>query len=166
MTQVLVLNQDYQAITVCDVERAIVLVLTEKANMVADVADRKLRSVREEFLFPSIIRLNCYVRLPFKKVSLTRENIFRRDGHECVYCGSDQKLTLDHVMPRAQGGRTVWRNLVTACYKCNSEKGDQTPEEAGLVLKVQPFRPSFIMYLSRFSGRINDDWKPYLLMHG
>lgn len=162
--QVLVLNQDYQAISLCDPERALVLVMLRKAEMITDVPERRFRSVSEEFSFPSIIRLYRYVKLPFKKVSLSRQNIFKRDGNRCVYCGSRERLTVDHVVPRAQGGRTVWNNLVTACYKCNSQKGDLTPEQAGMPLAYQPFRPSFIMYLSKYSGKVKEDWKPYLLM--
>lgn len=162
--QVLVLNQGYQAITVCDVERAIVLVMLRKADLVADVSDRKLRTVKNTYPYPSIIRLHAYVNLPFKKISLTRQNLFKRDGFHCVYCGSGEHLTMDHVIPRAQGGRTIWKNLVTACYSCNSQKGNLTPEQAGLEVSSPAYRPNFIMYLSRFSGRIEEDWKPYLLM--
>ena len=164
MAQVLVLNQDYQAISLCAPERAIVLVLMKKAELVSDVTSQKMRSVKQEFKFPSVIRLHQFVYLPFKKVALTRENVFKRDGHECVYCGSTKNLTLDHLVPRAQGGRTIWNNLVTACYSCNSEKGDMSLEQSGFDLKTKPYRPSFIMFLSQFAGQVNDDWKPYLLM--
>ena len=165
MAQVLVLNQDYQAISLCAPERAIVLVLMKKAELVSDVETRKMRSVKREFKYPSVIRLHKYVYLPFKKVSLTRDNVFKRDGYECVYCGTDKNLTLDHLVPRALGGRTIWNNLVTACYTCNSEKGDRPLETSGLVLNSKPYRPSFIMFLSQFAGNINDDWKPYLFIN-
>lgn len=161
---VLVLNQDYQAVSLCDVQRAMVLLILKKAELVADVADRKLMTVKAAYPYPSIIRLRSYVYLPFQKVSLTRQNLFKRDGFRCVYCGSGEKLTMDHVIPRAQGGKTTWKNLVTACYKCNAQKGALTVEQAGLQLHLSPFRPSFIMYLSRYSGRLQEDWKPYLLM--
>jgi len=164
MQHVLVLNQNYQAISLCTPERALVLVLLSKAEMVAEVADRKLRSVRAEFDFPAIIRLRSYVNLPYKKVSLTRQNLFKRDGHKCVYCGSHQNLTMDHVLPRAQGGRTSWSNLVTACQKCNMRKGNMIPEEAGLSLPYQPYRPNFLMFVCRFSGDVHESWKPFLLM--
>ncbi len=162
--QVLVLNQDYQAISLCTPERAIVLVLLEKAEMVADVTHRKMRSVSMSFPFPSVIRLRAFVSLPYRKVALTRQNIYKRDGGQCVYCGSTHNLTLDHVVPRTQGGRTTWNNLVTACQKCNAEKGPLSPEEAGMEMAHRPFRPSFLMFVSRFSGRIQEPWKPYLLI--
>lgn len=164
MQHVLVLNQNYQAISLCTPERALVLVLLRKAEMVAEVLGRTFRSVREEFSFPAIIRLRTYVHLPYKKVSLTRQNLFKRDGHKCVYCGTHDNLTMDHVIPRAQGGKTNWGNLVTACRKCNMQKGNMTPEEAGLQLPYKPYRPNFLMFVSRFSGDIHESWKPFLLM--
>ena len=162
--QVLVLNQDYQAISLCDPERALVLVMMHKAEMIADVAEKRLRSVKTEFQFPSIIRLLAYVRLPFKKVYLTRHNVMKRDGFACAYCGSTKNLTLDHVLPRAQGGQTTWNNLITACYSCNSQKGDRTPDQAMMPLLRKPHRPSFIMYLSQFSGDVHAPWRPFLYM--
>ncbi|MEO0895554.1 MAG: HNH endonuclease [Bacteroidota bacterium] len=164
MNQVLVLNQDYQAISLVDFQRAFILVLLKKADTVETYTDQKIRTVKAEFDFPSVIRLTSYVNLPYKKINLTRHNIFRRDGNRCVYCGSRERLTLDHVIPRAKGGRTTWNNLVTACYKCNSKKGDLDLQDSGLELKTQPYRPSFIMFLSQFSGKIDQSWKPYLLM--
>jgi len=163
MTNVLVLNQDYQAISLCDVNRALVLVLMKKAEMVTDVESRRIRSVNREFQFPSIIRLYQYVNLPYQKVRLTRHNIFKRDGNKCVYCGNTERLTIDHLIPRADGGRTTWDNLVTACEKCNAQKGKMSVEQAGFSLDYQPFRPSFIMFLSNFS-KVNEDWKPFLMM--
>lgn len=164
-TKVLVLNQDYQAISVCTAERAFVLVYLNKAELISNNQTRKIRTVSSEYSFPSIIRLNRYIQLPFKKVALSRQNIFKRDGHECVYCGTRGNLTVDHVMPRSRGGRDSWHNLVTACQRCNTEKGDQTPDEAEMNMTHQPFRPSFIMYLRDFNGKVVDEWKPYLLMN-
>ncbi|MEM6348130.1 MAG: HNH endonuclease [Bacteroidota bacterium] len=162
MTQVLVLNQDYQAISVCKAEKALILVLGQKAELINDVADRKFRSVKRDFQFPSIIRLYRYVPLPYRKVALSRENIFRRDGYRCVYCGSKYDLTLDHLIPSSKGGRTSWDNLVTACRDCNSHKGDLSLEDSGLELDFKPFRPSWIMFLRQFAGLVREDWKPYL----
>ena len=161
---VLVLNQDYQAIGVCSVERAFILVLLKKAEMLSDNPSRKLRSVGNDFQFPSIIRLYRYIHIPYKKVNLSRHNIFKRDSNRCVYCGSKDSLTLDHVKPKSAGGRDSWDNLVTACQKCNSRKGNMTPEQAGMEMLSRPFRPSFVMFLSNFSGNVREDWKPYLYM--
>jgi 5-methylcytosine-specific restriction endonuclease McrA len=161
--KVLVLNQDYQAIGVCSVERAFVLVYLRKAEMVDRLTNKVLHSVRQEFAFPSIIRLFSYVRVPFRRVALSRANIFRRDLFQCVYCGSRQHLTLDHVVPRSHGGRDTWENLVTACQTCNTKKGNRTPEQAEMDMNRKPFRPSYIMYLSNFSEKVHETWRPYLM---
>jgi 5-methylcytosine-specific restriction endonuclease McrA len=160
--QVLVLNQDYQALQVCGHQDAFVLVLLDKAELIAQHPQQKLRTVRAEYPWPVVIRLRNYVRLPYKKIALTRQNVFRRDGHRCVYCDSREDLTLDHVVPRAKGGPTQWHNLVTACRRCNSQKGDLALEEVGFQLRNQPFRPGFIMFHSRLSGQIQEAWKPFL----
>jgi len=161
---VLVLNQDYQAIGICSVERAFVLVLLKKAELLSDNPNRRLKSIQQDFRFPSIIRLQRYVNIPYKRVNLSRHNIFKRDRNRCVYCGSKDALTIDHVLPKSMGGRDSWENLVTACQKCNAKKGNMTPEEAGMNMRHQPFRPSFVMFLSNFAGEVREDWKPYLYM--
>lgn len=161
---VLVLNQNYQAIGICSVERAFVLVLLSKAEMLSDNPQKRLKSIQREFKFPSIIRLQRFVKLPYKRVNLSRHNIFKRDNNQCVYCGTKDALTIDHVVPKSTGGRDSWENLVTACQRCNAKKGSMTLEEAGMDLRHKPFRPSFVMFLSNYSGGVRDDWKPYLYM--
>ena len=165
LAQVLVLNQDYQAISLCEPNRALVLIILKKAELVADDVSQRFRSVNKEFKFPSVIRLFNYYHVPYRKVALTRHNIFKRDNNRCVYCGSTDKLTIDHLIPKSQGGGYSWLNLVTACYKCNSRKGNLSPEQAGMNMRRKPYRPSFIMFLSQFSGNIHDEWRPYLLMN-
>lgn len=161
---VLVLNQNYQAIGICSVERAFVLIFLRKAELLSEVPTQRLRTINQDFRFPSIIRLYRYVAIPYKKVNLSRHNIFKRDQLRCVYCGSPETLTIDHVIPKSMGGRDSWDNLVTACQRCNSKKGNLTPEQAGMKLSRKPFRPSFVMFLSSFSKNIREDWKPYLYM--
>lgn len=159
---VLVLNQDYQALSVCSVERAMILVWLQKAELVADRADRMLHSARDSFPWPTVVRLKRYIRVPYRRVLLTRRNVLRRDRHTCQYCGSTERLTLDHVMPRSRGGKDAWDNLVAACTPCNNKKGNHTPEEAGMPLKRRPFRPSHAMYMRDLVGTLDDTWKPYL----
>lgn len=162
--KVLVLNQDYQAIGVCSAQRAFVLVLLNKAEMLHTYEHLKLRSVNKNFRYPSVIRLFRYIRLPYRQVSLSRNNIFRRDNYSCCYCGATSNLTLDHVVPRSMGGRDTWTNLVTACQDCNAKKGNHLLEETDLELRQQPFRPSFILYLRDYSGKVNKSWLPYLML--
>ncbi len=160
--KVLVLNQDYSALTVCSVEKAFILVYMNKAELVSRSQSHFLRTVSTTFPLPSIIRLHRYVHLPYKGVVLSRHNVFKRDNHQCQYCLDTEELTLDHVLPKSRGGKSTWDNLVTACKRCNSKKGDFTPQEAGMGLVQSPYKPSFIMFLRDFSGHVEEDWKPYL----
>jgi 5-methylcytosine-specific restriction endonuclease McrA len=160
----LVLNQDYQAVSICTVERAFVLVFLRKAELVHDLPGRALRSPGTDYRFPSIIRLFNYVQVPYRRVALSRANIFRRDGFQCAYCGTRANLTIDHVLPRSHGGRDAWENLITACQSCNTRKGNRLPDDAGMPLLRKPFRPSYIMYLSNFTGKVQLEWRPYLMI--
>ena len=159
---VLVLNADYQALSVCTVERAVGLVFLHKAEVVEARADRVLRSIRSSYPWPSVVRLTRYVRVPYRKVLLTRRNVLRRDGHACVYCGASERLTIDHVFPKSRGGTDAWENLVAACTRCNNAKGNRTPEEAGMAMRKRPFRPSHVMYMRDLIGSGEEAWKPYL----
>ena len=160
--KVLILNQDYRPLTICTVQKGFLLVFLKKAELISKDEDKVLRSISQTFPMPSVVRLNRFVRMNYKSVELTRQNIFKRDGFQCQYCGDDDDLTLDHVIPRANQGKSTWKNLVTACKKCNSEKGDTSIEEFPKPLKAVPFKPSYIMFLRDFSGHNCDDWKPYL----
>ena len=161
---VLLLNQDYSALTICSVQRAVVLILLRKAELVEAQPDRFVRSPSTRVPWPSIVRLKAFVSVPYKKVMLSRKNILRRDRHECQYCGSTRRLTVDHVMPKSRGGRDTWENLVAACTSCNNRKGDHTPEEARMPLRRKPFRPSYVMFIRDYVGRVDDCWKPYLFL--
>lgn len=160
--KVLVLNQDYSPISVCTVQRAFLLTYLNKTEMIAASNGYKMRSVSRSFPMPSVIRLNKYVKVPYKGVALTRHNVFKRDQFECQYCGTEEDLTLDHVIPRSKGGKSSWDNLVTACKGCNAKKGDFTPEKAGMKLNVRPFKPSYVIFLRDYSGFHCEEWKPYL----
>lgn len=161
-TRVLILNQDYSAFTVCSIQRAFLLVYLKKAELIADSKDRVLRTVNKSFPAPSIIKLNEYVKLPYRGVLLNRQNIFKRDSQQCQYCGASTNLTIDHVIPRSRKGPSSWDNLITACRSCNSKKGDFTPEEAGMPLRNLPYKPSFLIFLRDFSGKVDEQWLPYL----
>ena len=160
--KVLVLNQDYSPLTLCTVSRAFLLVFLGKAELLAADKDNVLRSVSKSYPKPSVIKIKSYVHVPYKGVVLTRYNIFKRDSYQCQYCSTTKDLTLDHLIPRSKGGKSSWNNLVTACKKCNSKKGDCTPKEAGLILKKPPFKPSYIMFLRNAVGGVKDDWQPFL----
>lgn len=136
-----------------------------KAELVLDNKRRKLRTVSRSFPWPSIIRLSYFVRVPYKRVVLTRKNILRRDSYKCAYCGrSDLPLTIDHIVPRAKGGNDSWENLICACTICNNRKGDRTPIEASMELLYRPFKPSHIMFIKNVVRKLDENWKPYLYL--
>lgn len=163
-SNVLVLNQDYQPLSVCSVQRSMKLLFLDKAELLHDLPERKIRTVTEEYTYPSVIRLRRYINLPYTRIVLTRRNIFKRDSNKCQYCGSTHQLTIDHVIPRSRGGKDTWENLVTACSECNLKKGDRTPREANMELKRRPFKPIHITFLQAFMGGVQENWKPYLYM--
>lgn len=160
--RVLVLNLDHSPVAVVSPQKAIVLLLLEKANCLSTYGLLEIRTVSRSFEYPAVIRLNDYKNIPYRGVLLNRVNLFRRDGGECQYCGSRRHLTVDHVIPRSKGGKTSWTNLVTACNRCNVNKGDKTPEQAGLILKKEPFKPSLSYFLSEYAERQAEQWLPFL----
>ncbi len=134
-----------------------------KAELVAKNSARQIRTVSKSYPWPSVIKLKDYIRIPYKKIILTRKNILKRDGHRCAYCGrGDLPLTVDHVIPKSRGGTDTWENLVAACLPCNNRKGDRTPEEAGMKLRIKPYTPNHILFIKSAAGRIDKAWKPFL----
>ncbi len=163
--KVLILNGNYEPLAICNVQKAIVLLYLHKAEMVSAIKERSVRSTSSAMPFPSVIRLSNFVRVPFKKVILSRKNILRRDGHRCQYCGSASiSLTVDHIMPRSRGGEDSWENLISACLRCNNRKGSHTPDEAHMPLLKRPIRPNHVTFLRQYAGKIGKDWEPYLFM--
>lgn len=103
-----------------------------------------IRTVRFDVAVPRIVRLLSYDRLPRATVKLNRKNLFARDHDRCQYCGrhfAKSELSVDHVVPRSQGGSTNWDNVVCACVRCNVRKGGRTPDQAGMSLIARPRRP-------------------------
>jgi 5-methylcytosine-specific restriction endonuclease McrA len=136
-----------------------------KAQLVLDDKRKHIHTVTTVYPWPSVIKLNFYVNVPYKKVVLSRKNILRRDSYKCGYCGrSDLPLTIDHILPKAKGGNDSWENLIAACTLCNNRKGDKTPEEAEMNLRHRPFKPSHIMFIKNVVGKLDDTWKPYLYL--
>lgn len=162
--RVLVLNQDYQPITVCSVQKSLVLLFLEKAELLHPDERRRICTVTTSYDYPSVIRLRKYARVPFKNLVVSRRNVLKRDGHRCQYCNKTEDLTIDHVIPRSRGGGDTWENLVAACNRCNHKKGNHTPNEAGMPLLRAPFRPNYLMMIRDFMGSVEDNWKPYLYM--
>jgi 5-methylcytosine-specific restriction endonuclease McrA len=165
-SKVLVLNQNYEPMSVCNVRKAIILLFLGKAELIESHQGKALRSVTMTMPFPSVVRLGIYIRVPYRKIILSRKNILRRDGHRCQYCGrGDLPLTIDHIAPKSRHGEDTWENLVTACVSCNNKKGDRTPEEAKMPLVRKPMKPNHVMFIRHFVGNVDERWKPYLFMN-
>jgi 5-methylcytosine-specific restriction endonuclease McrA len=162
---VLVLNSSYEPLGICDTRKAIVLLFCGKAVTVSHHPEILVSTVSQRFPLPSIVRLTFFVRFPYPGILLNRKTLLRRDGFRCQYCGrTDLPLTIDHMVPKSKGGEESWENLITACTRCNTAKGDRTPQEAGLHPLRPPVRPSHIMLLRQYVTSLSDDWKPYLYM--
>jgi 5-methylcytosine-specific restriction endonuclease McrA len=131
---VLVLNNDYEPLNICNMRRAIVLIFLGKADVLHANASA-IRGASERLASPSVVRLRHHVKRPLPSLRLSRRSIFARDNYTCQYCGQRfRDLTLDHIVPRRLGGGTTWENLVCCCRKCNSKKADKTLEQVGMVL--------------------------------
>ena len=142
-SRTLLLNTTYEPLRVISWQRAITMVYLDKVEIVRSY-DRVLRSVSVRIQTPAVVRLTTFVRRHRVRISFSRRNVFLRDGHRCQYCGrhyTTRELTLDHVVPRVQGGEHTWENLVCACVRCNARKGGRTPEQARMKLIRAPIKP-------------------------
>ncbi len=164
--RVLVLNQTYEPLHVTSTRRAVVLVLKGKAENI-EQGHGVLRSARMCIPRPLVIRLHRYVRRPHRvEVSFSKRNVFRRDNYTCQYCGTEGPgLTLDHIVPRSQGGATSWENVVVACQGCNRRKGNRSVSASQLKLRRQPRKPRYFWYqlVTHAANRSQlETWKKYL----
>jgi 5-methylcytosine-specific restriction endonuclease McrA len=163
---VLILNQNYEPMSVITAKKAVILIYLGKAEIIERHPIWEVRSVRTAIPFPSIVRLIAFINIPRKRVVLSRKNIIKRDNGRCQYCGSPHKpLTVDHVLPKNRGGEDSWENLACACVSCNNRKGNRTPEEAKMPLIRKPQRPTHIFFMQHFVGVVDERWKPYLFMN-
>jgi hypothetical protein len=143
--------------------RALKLVTKGKATV--ELATNKL--IYPGIHLPSVIRLLVYRHVPVRLQLTTRRNILTRDSFRCQYCGMKfhgSDLTLDHILPRSQGGKNSWENLVACCRKDNQRKADRTPEQAGMPLLRRPL-PAGIhtsRFILRSMGLAVNEWSRYL----
>lgn len=162
----LVLSQSYEPVKIVSWQRAITLLFLNKVEVISEY-DRNIKTTSLVIKVPAVVRLLNAFRRHKKPVKFSRVNIYGRDNYTCQYCGERKKvgeLTYDHVVPRAQGGKTIWSNIVTACSDCNSEKACRTPAQAGMKLLKQPSQPTatpaLVVTVSRTS--VPDAWRDYL----
>jgi len=159
MGRALVLNASDSPLAVVTARRAVVLVLKDKADVVASNG-MVFHAERFQLEAPSVVRLRYFVKVPYRaQAALTRRAVFARDEWRCQYCGSAAE-NLDHVVPRSRGGPHTWDNVVAACRRCNSRKENRTPAEVGLRLRRRPYTPRDGFRLSL--GRLEPEWEPFL----
>lgn len=170
MERTLLLNSTYEPLKVISWRRAISLLWLGKVELIAHY-DQHVRSVSMKIHMPSVVRLLRFVRRKQPAISFSRKNLFARDESTCQYCRrvpEPSEITYDHVVPRSQGGKTEWTNIVTCCYLCNRKKGGRTPREAGMALLAQPTQPNWVPAVAiRISLRsIPEAWRDYLYWTG
>ncbi len=165
----LVLNADYSPLSYYPLslwpwQTAVKAMFLDRVDVV-DHYEREVHSATVALKLPSVIALKQYVK-PSSHPAFTRFNLFLRDKFQCQYCGSGKDLTFDHVVPRAQGGRTTWENVTTACSPCNLKKGGRTPREAGMHMLNASYRPT--SWQLQDHGRayppnfLHDTWRDWL----
>jgi len=168
--QTLVLTQTYQPHKVVSWQKAVTLIFGGKAEVLEEY-DEEIRSVRITIRMPAVVRLLRALRGKGRGIKFSRIHVMTRDRFECQYCGAKRKmrdLTYDHVVPRSQGGRTTWDNIVTACYACNGRKSGRTPGQAGMTLRSIPTKPKTLPTITlRFDLRsIPDAWASWVYWQG
>jgi len=189
---VLVLNKLFMAVHIISVRRAFCLLCKDLAEVISEEDgqfasynfttwrelseyrarhfrkedDDWVRTSHSEIQVPRVIRLLTYEKLPRQTVKFNRRNIFARDNNQCQYCGRrfpTQELSLDHVIPRSQGGHTTWENIVCACVSCNVRKGGRTPKQAHLGLIRRPEKPRRSPLLNlKLTHKKYESWKTFL----
>jgi len=177
----LVLNRNWQPVNVATVARALVMMWNDKARVV-DPADYQtydwqdwlrlrpndgemfIRAVQCKLRVPEVVTLTGFDDLPSAAVTFSRRNIHKRDNYTCQYCGKqpgNDQLTIDHIVPRAQGGESRWENCVLACLMCNKQKADRTPTQAGMRLRKRPIQPRWNPLYAAHQLRIQS-WSKFL----
>ena len=189
---VLVLNKMFMAVHVINVRRAFILLCKELAEVVSledgqyatysfetwrEVSEFRAKNFRQEeddwvrtshneIQVPRVIRLTSYEKMPKHTVKFNRRNIFARDTNQCQYCGkkfATSELSLDHIVPRSQGGESSWENVVCACIDCNVRKGGRTPKQAHMGLIRKPEKPKRSPMVNlKMTSKKYQSWKTFL----
>jgi len=162
----LLLNQGYQPIKAISWRRAICLHILEKVDVLESYKE-KISSPSIQFNIPAVIRLRNQSKSEPMKIRFSRANIYARDNKVCQYCEKKfkpQDLTLDHVIPKSVGGKTSWKNIVTSCKDCNTEKANRTPQQAKMKLAKRPEYPNVkAMYSDYSDGSIPEEWNNWVI---
>lgn len=170
MSRTLVLDQGYQPHRIVSWQRAVTMLFQGKIEVIEEY-DEDIRSLYITIKMPAVVRLLHRVRGK-RAVKFSRINVATRDDFRCQYCGIKhvlKELTYDHVVPRAQGGKTRWENIVMACYPCNEGKRDRTPAQAGMRLRKKPIKPKSLPVV-RFridpASSVPEAWMNWIYWHG
>jgi 5-methylcytosine-specific restriction endonuclease McrA len=166
--QVLLLNASCEPLTVVSWQRAATIFFQGKARPPAnDIQCHSIGTVRGAFLLPVVLMLVEYVKVPFKRAAVSKENVLRRDGHACQYCGkrlTNRTGTIDHILPQSRGGKHAWANVTASCINCNNSKDNRTPAEANMKLRRQPFVPSWLtIMIGAVEESVRNTWKEWML---
>lgn len=153
---VIVLSAGYEFMGLVSWQRAMLLLFNGKVEVVKD-SDRVVRTVSRTFRVPAVIRLLKFIRKMYRReVPFSRKNIMIRDSFVCQYCGREHApadLTLDHVIPKVQGGTNEWSNVVACCRNCNVHKGGRTPRQANMSLVRKPVKPTIMEFINIYLNR-------------
>ena len=187
--KVLVLNRLRQAVNIVGAQRAFSLLLQDHAQVIdtgdgsfqvmnavewlelsaleqPEAHEAYVQTVRLRVRVPKVLLLRSYDKLPMQEVRFTRDNLFERDRYRCQYCGNnfaEHELNMDHVIPRAKGGRTSWENIVTSCIPCNTRKANRLPHQASMHLMKKPERPRWRPFISSLIDQNYDsDWEHFI----
>ena len=168
MNRVLLLNADYEPLSICSMRKALNMMIKGKAEPLHLVENDYFKTLRGELLQkPSVLRLNYQVKRKFvREYKVSRLGIYNRDNYTCQYCGTkNNELTLDHVHPRYLGGTHTWDNLVTCCRRCNGRKAWKTLDQANMKLLSKPHCPkySFHTMINNFSKNDYEEWDFYIV---
>lgn len=154
---ILLLNADYTPLNTINLKRATKMLYKGKVEVVAEDSNVQ---IYKDFFLPTVVRLIRYISAPYKKILLSRENVFKRDNGICAYCGGTKHLTVDHIIPKSRGGANSWENLITSCFSCNNRKDNRTPQEAGMKLQFKPYKPNYFSFMTK--NIMKEDWKAYV----
>lgn len=161
MENVILLNYDYTFLNKVNIRKALTLHAKGKVTVEKASEDKVVRSFSDEMQRPLVIRLVYLIKTIYsRKVIWTKRNVMIRDNFTCKYCGETNKslMTIDHVHPRAKGGKNTFENTVTACKDCNGYKGDKTLEELNMYYldrKFEPYTPKIYEFIKKFHKSIN-----------
>ena len=189
---VLVLNKVWQVTAISTVKECFKTLFTNKARVVdadfqlynfeswaaleVDDDEPYVKTVNNKIRAPKTLLLWEYTKLPTRNLKYSAVHVHKRDRNTCQYCGTHpgkngvdrNDMTIDHVIPRAQGGKTLWTNCVVACWPCDHKKDNRTPEEAGMKLLKKPVRPKwtsrevFVRIGGDHGGGGHSEWKPFM----